>query len=60
MIKKSNHFCSFTGAGLSTSSGVPDYRSGANTILKTGAGKWEKEANIEKAKREGKLLNPPS
>lgn len=60
MIKASKHFCTFTGAGLSTSTGIPDYRSGANTVLKTGAGCWEKAANIDKARREGKLYNPPT
>ena len=59
MIKASKHFVAFTGAGLSTSTGIPDYRSGANTVLPTGAGCWEKKANIEKAKKEGKLYNPP-
>ena len=45
----------FTGAGISTACGLPDYRSGADTVLPTGAGCWEKAANIEKAKKEGKL-----
>ncbi len=44
MIKSSKHFISFTGAGISTSAGVPDYRSGINTVLKTGPGCWEKLA----------------
>ena len=59
MIKKSNHFVAFTGAGLSTGAGIPDYRSGANTVMKTGAGCWEKKANIEKARKNGTLYNPP-
>lgn len=50
----------FTGAGLSTAAGIPDYRSGANTIVETGAGCWEKAANIEKARKEGKLYQPPT
>jgi hypothetical protein len=48
MIKKSSHFVVFTGAGISTMAGVQDYRSGANTILPTGAGAWELKANILK------------
>ena len=59
LIKKSEYFVAFTGAGLSTASGIPDYRSGANTCLPTGAGCWEKKANIAAALKEGKLYNPP-
>jgi NAD-dependent SIR2 family protein deacetylase len=43
-IKKSNHFIAFTGAGISTSCGIKDFRSGINTVLKTGAGIWELKA----------------
>ena len=42
MILASNHFVTFTGAGISTAAGIGDFRSGANTVLATGAGKWEK------------------
>ena len=59
-IKASNHLTFFTGAGVSTSSGIPDYRSGANTVLATGAGCWEKAANIQKAKKDGTLKNAPA
>jgi hypothetical protein len=44
-IREAQHFTVFTGAGISTSAGIPDYRSGFNTVLPTGPGCWEKAAN---------------
>ena len=44
----------FTGAGISTSTGIPDYRSGYNTVLETGPGCWEKAAFKEKYKEDMK------
>ena len=54
-VRSSKNMTAFTGAGLSTAAGIPDYRSGANTVVETGPGCWEKAANIEKARKEGKL-----
>ena len=45
MILSSSHMTAFTGAGISTACGIPDYRSGYNTVLETGPGCWETLAN---------------
>lgn len=60
MMRKSQGTTFFTGAGISTACGIPDYRSGANTVMPTGAGCWEKKANIAKARKMGTLKNEPS
>lgn len=57
-IKSSEHFVAFTGAGISTSAGIPDFRSGAKTVLETGPGVWEKAAFKEAAKKEGVVRKP--
>ena len=48
MVLTSEHFVAFTGAGISTASGIPDYRSGFDTVLATGPGAWESAANKQK------------
>ena len=47
-ILASQNFVGFTGAGISTACGIPDYRTGYNTVLETGPGCWETAANLEK------------
>ena len=59
-VRESQYMTVFTGAGISTATGIPDYRSGYGTVLSTGPGKWEKAAlqNQYKAdfKKQGKKL----
>ena len=52
MVIMSQHMVAFTGAGISTAAGVPDYRSGYNTVLETGPGCWETAANKKKYQEE--------
>lgn len=42
MIGSARHVIAFTGAGISTGTGIADFRSGRNTKLPTGAGMWER------------------
>eukprot|EP01084_Bolivina_argentea_P135720 239110_1 len=44
LLSKSKHCVVFTGAGISTSTGIKDFRSGVDTKLETGAGIWAIEA----------------
>jgi hypothetical protein len=55
-IRSSEHFVAFTGAGISTAAGIPDFRSGANTVLETGPGAWEKAAFKEAALKAKKVV----
>jgi NAD-dependent SIR2 family protein deacetylase len=50
LVLNSKHFVAFTGAGISTACGIPDFRSGVNTVLGTGPGAWEKKAQKVESK----------
>ncbi len=53
LIKKSNYIVAFTGAGISTPSGIPDFRS-------QGTGLWEKDDPMQVASLSSFLYSPMS
>eukprot|EP01084_Bolivina_argentea_P096730 173887_1 len=63
LIENCNHFVAFTGAGISTSCGISDFRSGVDTVNEVGAGVWAKEAaqkngiQVNKPKKQVKMLS---
>ena len=58
-VRESRSMSVFTGAGVSTAAGIPDYRSGYGTVLETGPGCWEKAAFKQKYKEDMKKAGKP-
>lgn len=50
-VRTSKHMIAFTGAGVSTAAGIPDFRSGVNTMLETGAGAWVLRASTPEVRK---------
>lgn len=48
LLGEAKHTIVFSGAGLSTAAGIPDFRSGMKTVLKTGPGLWAAQADYER------------
>lgn len=56
LVTESRHIIAFTGAGISTSCGIPDYRSALDTCLDVGPGTWSLAAAKQKRAKE---FTPP-
>jgi len=59
LVLEAKYTCFFTGAGISTSTGIPDYRSGYGTKLSVGPGCWEKAAYRKQHEAENKNALKP-